>query len=330
MSLTTFPLSIVIPAYKPDFLQKALQSIEDQTDKRFQVFIGDDASSSDLRAIAQPFLKRNGWEYFRFSKNLGNNNLVQHWNRCVELSSSQWVWLFSDDDKMSPDCVQTFYAELEKGHRANVLRFNLQIINENGDIIDQNLPTPKQVSAFELGKLRFTRQLLSSAVEYIFHRDSFEKEGGFVNFPFAWCSDDASWVAFARDLPIYTLPSGLVSWRMSKVNISSRGDFYPKKKIEASIQFINWFNSRFPDQLDNVFRSEQLIWLRLQMVNLAFQPGFFETLLTLRKLKIPLSVNLLRAFDDLYCLSYVYWKKVIRNETPSGLRYWLHFILPKY
>lgn len=330
MNPATFPLSIVIPAYKPDFLKKALESIENQTDKRFQVFIGDDASPANLQAITNPFVKRNGWEYHRFNKNLGGQNLVDHWNRCVELSVSQWVWLFSDDDVMSPDCVKTFYAELEKGRRVNVLRFNLQVINEKDEVVNQNLPCPSQVSAFELGNLRFTRQLLSSAVEYVFHRDAFEKEGGFVNFPLAWCSDDASWIAFARDQPIYTLPAGLVSWRLSEVNISSKGGAFTQPKIEAAISFIAWFNQRFPNQIKSTLRGEQIIWLRLQMIPLQYVPTAGEIVRICKRLKLTSPSNFLRTFNDLFCKAYVYVHQVNVGKKFGGFRYWLSRKLPQF
>ena len=37
-------LAIVIPYYKLTFFEATLQSLADQTDKRFMVYIGDDAS----------------------------------------------------------------------------------------------------------------------------------------------------------------------------------------------------------------------------------------------------------------------------------------------
>lgn len=331
LSKPGFHLSIVIPAYKPDFLEKALRSIDSQTDQRFQVFIGDDASPADLFSIAKPFVERRGWVYHRFSQNLGRENLVGHWNRCVSMSSSEWIWLFSDDDIMSDDCVSTFYDMLGRGVKTNVVRFNLQVIDEEGQILSHNISCPDRLTGFELGKLRFSRLLLSSAVEYVFHRDSFDNERGFVNFPLAWCSDDASWIAFAEDLPVYTLPGGLVSWRLSKVNISGRGGVLTRPKIEAALSFIEWYNNKFPAQVDVTLRGEQIIWLRLQMIQLDYVPTFPEVLRICLRLRLTSPLVVLRTINDLFCKCHVYVYQVNRNaKSYSGLRYWMSKILPQF
>lgn len=40
-------LAIVIPYYKLTFFEETLQSLANQSDKRFKVYIGDDASPED-------------------------------------------------------------------------------------------------------------------------------------------------------------------------------------------------------------------------------------------------------------------------------------------
>lgn len=47
----TSSLAIVISAYKPDFLDQTLSSLAKQTDKRFSVYIGNDASPFNLDSM---------------------------------------------------------------------------------------------------------------------------------------------------------------------------------------------------------------------------------------------------------------------------------------
>lgn len=323
-------LAIIVPAYKPDFLRQALDSIENQTNKAHQVYIFDDASPFDLGSIIQPYLDRNGWQFVRFEENWGQKDLVGHWNRCVRMTSEPWVWLFSDDDLMEKSCVENFYQTMKVDSDASVFKFNLQIINEKSEVIDSNFPCPKRISGFDFGDLRFNRKLFSSAVEFIFRRNAFDDQNGFVNFPSGWCSDDASWIAFSGSHSIISMDNGLVFWRMSNVNISSKTGDFVRIKIDSSVQYMAWFNRRFPNRLTTSFQAEQIIWLRLQMVHLHYQPDFQEVILILSKLKIPFSSFWLRAFDDLYCLSYVYWMQVVKHQKPSGIRKWMHSILPKF
>ena len=48
-------LVIIIPFYKLTFFEATLQSLASQTDMRFKVYIGDDASPEDCRRLLQQF-----------------------------------------------------------------------------------------------------------------------------------------------------------------------------------------------------------------------------------------------------------------------------------
>ena len=126
-------LAIVIPAYKPDFFRAALASIADQTDRRFSVYVGDDCGPPSIAQTCASYSGQ-GFDltYHRYDRNLGRESLTAHWNRCIALSTEPWVWLFADDDVMAPDCVASFYRELERGIPADVLRFDTEVIDGLG------------------------------------------------------------------------------------------------------------------------------------------------------------------------------------------------------
>jgi glycosyltransferase involved in cell wall biosynthesis len=293
-------LAIIIPAFKPDFLERALKSIDQQSDKRFQVYIGNDGSPYDLLSICEYYLLKNGWKYHAFENNLGKNNLVGHWNRCIRLSKERWVWLFSDDDEMQSDCVEKFYLAVNQFPLSRVFKFDFSIINENSEVTETNSDSIDSISAFDFGKKRFERKLFSSAVEFIFSRKSFEREGGFIEFPAAWCSDDASWIAFSGDAPIQKINGGLVYWRLSNVNISGDSIRYRTEKISAAISFITWFNKKFPQTRKSTLYGEQIIWLRLQLVQNKTKLSLSEAFRILKLLRPKGLGNWLRTFNELY------------------------------
>ena len=128
-------LAIVIPAYKPEFLEAALESIAAQTDSRFRLYVGDDAAPAAVGEICEKYRESANLSYTRFDENLGGKCLVSQWNRCVDLCSEPWIWLFSDDDVMEPECVARFYESMEKhGHEYSLFRFNTMTINEAGEV----------------------------------------------------------------------------------------------------------------------------------------------------------------------------------------------------
>ncbi|MGE0160289.1 MAG: glycosyltransferase family A protein [Gemmatimonadales bacterium] len=238
-------LAIVIPAYKPEFFRAALASVAAQTDARFRVYVGDDAAPAEIGRIAGEVaatLSASGIElvYRRFDENLGRRSLTAHWNRCVALASEPWVWLFSDDDVMAPDCVAAFHEALSLGEAPSVVRFDTDVIDAAGRTLAVNPPHPREESGIDFVYARLNGQRNSYVVEYVFRREAFERAGGFPDYPVAWCADDAAWYAFSGGGVIRTLPRGRVRWRASGINITDAKRKNQREKLEAGTRFLRF------------------------------------------------------------------------------------------
>lgn len=108
-------MAIVIPAYKITYLRETLESISRQTDKRFNLYIGDDCSPYDIESVVKEYENKIPLTYKRFDTNLGGKDLVAQWERCIEMTKDEeYIWLFSDDDTMDPECVASFYKVLSE------------------------------------------------------------------------------------------------------------------------------------------------------------------------------------------------------------------------
>lgn len=237
-------LAIVIPAYKARFLRQALDSIAKQSDTRFTVYVGDDASPDNIKEICDDFTDCIDLVYKRFDKNLGHKSLVAHWNRSIKESSAPWIWLFCDDDVMEPSCVEMFYRTIDsEENKYTLLRFNTLTINDEGDVIRVNSPHPLTESGIHFTYHRLKGERQSFVSEYIFSRKSYNDNNGIIDFPIAWCSDDASWLAFSGKKGILTIQGAKVLWRLSAYNISRPGPFYQLMRIEAAFKFVNWLDN---------------------------------------------------------------------------------------
>lgn len=218
-------LAIVIPAYKPDFLRQALLSIAEQSDQRFNVYIGDDASPHDIKTIADEFRDKLSLSYHRFDQNAGGADLTRQWERCIALTKGEkWIWLFSDDDTMEPDCVASFYEALASHPQGELFHFNVNIIDDMDKIISRSNPFPPSMGAGEYLEAKLRGRLISFVVEFIFSKDLFERCGGFEKFDLAWGSDFMTWMKMAARTPAGIIsidnPQSRVNWRKSSVNIS--------------------------------------------------------------------------------------------------------------
>lgn len=137
-NLEDYKVAIIIPAIKRKFLRKTLMSIFLQTLDNFHVYIGDDASKEDLQSVILDF-PQDKITYKRFKTNLGSCDLISQWKRCIALSSEEpWIWLFSDDDLMSPTCIEQFVA-FAKGHKSDFYRFQTRKIDERDNVIQENI-----------------------------------------------------------------------------------------------------------------------------------------------------------------------------------------------
>ena len=218
-------LSIVIPAYKATFLSAALDSIAAQTCLDFTLYIGDDCSPYNLADVISQYRKRIDIVYKRFDTNLGGKNLVAQWERCIAMTQGEpYIWLFSDDDVMGPKCVEKYLSLPEKVRNNYVVHYNIQVINDGGDIIKTPCKYPQVMTAKEyLDAKLFQNGIISYVVEFVFPRSVYEKTGGFQNYDLAWGSDMMTWLKFADACKgIYTIDAddAMVRWRCSNENIS--------------------------------------------------------------------------------------------------------------
>ena len=236
-----FPLAIVIPAYKDTFLRRTLQSLAEQTCKDFTVYIGDDSSPHDLAPIVEEFEGRFPMCYHRFGENLGGRDVVAQWTRCVAMTrGEEWIWLFSDDDFLSPDCVEAFYREIRGGAAYDIYRFNIQVVGRDDKPL-RRIVYPEVISSYELYRRKLLGGLECYVVEFVFSRAVYERAGGFVPFDLAWGSDLATWVNFGMERGIRTLPGGTVSWRSSGENISTlQTKETVERKVGALLAFFRW------------------------------------------------------------------------------------------
>lgn len=240
-------LAIVIPYYKKKYFDKTISSIAQQTCKDFTLYIGDDASIDSPKEIIDKYKDQIDIVYHRFEYNLGGNDLVSQWERCIELTKGEdWIWLFSDDDSMDEKCVEDFHDAINQYINSFLLyRFTKHSLNiKNGDNIlstYKNGITPFDV--FLMDCLDFTANGVTMP-EFIFHRNLFETIG-IINCPMAWGSDKITWLEYAyKSGNVFNLNS-IVHVTYSYVNISGNKS---KKMVDHKTD-IEIKNAQYIDSL---------------------------------------------------------------------------------
>ena len=127
--------TFLLPAYKPNFLAEALESIKGQAYTDFKVIVSDDCSPHDLKSI---FEKTCGddprFVFRRNEKNMGGKSLVSHWNLLVDICDTEYFIMASDDDVYEPEFLVEADKLLVKYPKANLLRARSRVIDGEGNI----------------------------------------------------------------------------------------------------------------------------------------------------------------------------------------------------
>jgi glycosyltransferase involved in cell wall biosynthesis len=234
-------LAIIIPYYKLTFFEDTLSSLANQTDKRFKVYIGNDASPKDPQILLDKYKGRFDFDYHRFEENLGGVSLVQQWNRCIGIAErEEWLMILCDDDTLSENCIADFYSSLPEINEAqcNVVRFATRIKQMGLTKISELYEHPVLEKSTEFMFRRMTNATRSSLSEYVFRKSMYLRYG-FFDYRLAWHSDDRAWLEFSQFKNIYTINSASVCFRLSDENIS-RSDFMIKEKNQATLAFYNF------------------------------------------------------------------------------------------
>lgn len=230
-------LAIIIPFYKLTFFEATLQSLANQSDKRFNVYIGDDASPEDCTTLLRKFEGQFDFTYHRFESNLGGRSLTQQWERCIALSGDEeWLMILGDDDVLGGNVVEEFYKQYHYFQNiSNVIRFASQCVDSiNNKVSNVFLHPVLEISANSCFR-RLKGNTRSSLSEYIFRRESFNKFH-FRNYPLAWHSDDMAWVDFSDKKSIYSINDAIVTINVSNSSLTGMNSNQSLKK-EATIKF---------------------------------------------------------------------------------------------
>lgn len=270
-------LAIVIPYYKLTFFKETLDSLANQTDKRFKLYIGDDASPENPKKLLTQYKKHFNYSYHRFETNLGRSNLIQQWERSVALSKDEeWLMVLGDDDELGSNVVEELYALLNerKNLKTDLIRFNLKTVDSLGNIIPRNFEYEKHESSQKFLKRILTPNEIISASEFVFSRQVYTNKKGFVNYPLGWFSDYATWLLFSEESGIFNITTASVFWRLSEINISSKTTDISEidKKVSSLFIFISFLDESY--KIDKSLKNEfitshlQYLFYKTKIINI--------------------------------------------------------------
>ena len=133
--------------------------------------------------------------------------------------------------------------------------------------------TAYEISACLVGSemcIRDSGKISSAACEYVFTRDVWKKTGGFVRFPLAWCSDDATWAKFADYASgIISLPGTPVYWRNAEDKNISNSTRFDGEKLKATGLFLKWIGMNYRLNLrESRFQDALVTYVNMSLIHI--------------------------------------------------------------
>ncbi len=290
----TTRFTFLMPAYKARFLRESIRSILAQTYADFRLIVSDDCSPEDLKSIVGEFLDDPRVSFRRNEVNMGGKSLVSHWNLLLSLAETEFVVLATDDDVYEPTFLETFHRLAEKYPAANVFRSRICNIDRRGGILWIDRCYKEFLTEAEL-YYHYMHGFHGGIPQYAFRRKPLLDHGGFVDFPLAWGSDDATALMMGRG-GMVNAQEMLVSFRWSDINVSSKRDKRTnRQKLEARIRLFNWLQERvaqinFPEGKHGACLKKSVsdycpIFIRLLLIAIFGSYNWRDRILAYRELK---------------------------------------------
>lgn len=230
--------SILIPAYKQQYLRECIDSILSQTFTDYEVVVVDDCSPEDIGTVIKRY-NDHRIRYYRNDKNCGAIDVVDNWNNCLKYAKGDYVICIGDDDKLLPNCLADYSNLISKYPDLRAYHGWTETIDENSDFKDITASRIEKESVYSLIWNRWNSRNQQFIGDFVFDRKKLLEKGGFYKLPMAWASDDITAVIMAEEKGIANTSTIVFQYRVSFSTISSKGGY--KIKMDAIREEKEWF-----------------------------------------------------------------------------------------
>ncbi|MBZ9779445.1 glycosyltransferase [Psychroflexus sp. CAK8W] len=135
-------ISICIPTYNgAEYLQEALESIQTQTFKDFEVLVSDDDSKDDTLKVVEKFKQESNFPVRVFHHK--PDGIGANWNHAMRQARGKYIKFLFQDDILLPTCLEEMYTVLENNPKVGLVASKREFIisKHNDDKTKQWLAT---------------------------------------------------------------------------------------------------------------------------------------------------------------------------------------------
>lgn len=236
--------TFLIPSFKAEFFTEALESVKKQSYKDFICIVSDDCSPDNLKSIFDEIVGDDSRFVFRCNvENMGSKSLVSHWKLLVDMCETEFFIMASDDDVYAPNFLEEINKLTEKYPKVDLFRGRVKCIDASGKTQVNDCLLPEIQNQVQFFRKYYSNDYLTCEANFCYRTSKFRAKNGYIEFPLAWFTDDATHILMAENGCANTTEI-LFGFRSTGLNISNqwKDSNCAAKKIEATLLFDEWIS----------------------------------------------------------------------------------------
>ena len=219
-------VTVIVTVFKRNkHLPEALESLEKQVYRDFEVLVTDDANLEETRRICESFERRLDIRYRSNPEALGTLG-----NLCSALPESrgEYVSVLNDDDTFHPQMLEMLVPPLEKDPEVVLTFSNYHIVDGSGNLLNE----ATQASLRQRGREGLSPGKIGESFEFALRRNVMAVIGCVFRkqvFASSWNTKEVAgaydyWLAMqlGRVGKFFFIKAPLMSWRQHIDSVSSR------------------------------------------------------------------------------------------------------------
>lgn len=222
-------LSVIIASYNHEnYINKTLQSVENQTFQDFEIIMIDDGSTDSTVDVAKSVSSR---AKIITQKNQGVDAAR---NRGIGLAEGEYVCFIDSDDKEIPDRFERQVKKLDNDPELGLVFADVLIIDSEEKVIAK-MSDVYPVLEGNVAERLITDYCFIPFATVMVRRDMFDRTGLFEAHRQAM--GHTKWIEIAHISKTYYDPKPLACWRKHKTNTSratKKEDYYEWTRIELT------------------------------------------------------------------------------------------------
>lgn len=258
-------ISICIPTHnRPNYLEKAVESVLDQSYRNFQICISDNSTNSHSNNM----IKKYG-DIIKYHKVPANTPPAINQDKAVKLANTVYATFLADDDLLGKHYLKTMIA-ISQSTGSKLVRAAGNFIDAKSNIIGKFGKYPRTITDTEFIIDRLHHNFYSGLTGYLFNVKDYHGVGGIsdVGFVGSLFADDYLWFRLAiKSKTVSSSSKPLWSWRKHPHNAGASIDINRFiANVDSYIEVLDYyFNTHSEDYqeihhvLANIYRRNVII-----------------------------------------------------------------------